>query len=71
MITYPDLGHVFYPSSQWHTSLGPIPQYVLADLYAWLEAHSGISHPYVTPATNNMTSLSTDTGSNSSSSKSR
>jgi hypothetical protein len=47
MITYPDLGHVFYPSSQWHTSLGPIPQYVLADLYAWLEAHSGISHSYV------------------------
>ena len=47
MITYPDLGHVFYPSSQWHTSLGPIPQYVLADLYAWLEAHSGISHPYI------------------------
>ena len=41
MITYPNLGHVFYPSSRWQTSDGPIPQYVLADLYAWLEAHSG------------------------------
>ncbi|MGA6923704.1 MAG: alpha/beta fold hydrolase [Nitrososphaeraceae archaeon] len=40
LITYPNLGHVFYPSSQWQTSDGPIPQYVLADLYAWLEAHS-------------------------------
>jgi uncharacterized protein len=46
IITYPDLGHVFYPSSRWHTSLGPIQQYVLADLYSWLEAHSGITnHP--------------------------
>jgi pimeloyl-ACP methyl ester carboxylesterase len=44
LITYPDLGHVFYPSSQWHTSLGPIPQYVLTDLYAWLEAHSGFTN---------------------------
>ena len=44
LITYPNLGHVFYPSSQWHTSLGPIPQYVLADLYAWLEAHSGFTN---------------------------
>jgi uncharacterized protein len=44
LITYPDLGHVFYPSSQWHTSLGPIPQYVLADIYSWLEAHSGFTN---------------------------
>jgi hypothetical protein len=44
LITYPDLGHVFYPTSQWHTSLGPIPQYVFADLYAWLEAHSGFTN---------------------------
>jgi predicted esterase len=42
LITYPNLGHVFYPSSQWSTGIGPIEQYVLADLYAWLEAHSGI-----------------------------
>ena len=44
LITYPNLGHVFYPSSQWHTGLRPIPQYVLADLYAWLEAHSGFTN---------------------------
>src|SRR5262249_5633838 len=42
LITYPDLGHHFYPSSQWITESGPIPDYVLADLYAWLEAHSDI-----------------------------
>jgi uncharacterized protein len=44
LITYPDLGHEFYPSSQWLTSQGPIQQYVLADLYSWLEAHSGFTH---------------------------
>ena len=44
LITYPNLGHVFYPSSQWQTSDGPILQYVLADLYAWLEAHSGFTN---------------------------
>ena len=43
LITYPNLGHVFYPSSQWETGIGPIQQYVLGDLYAWLEAHSGFS----------------------------
>ena len=71
LITYPNLGHVFYPSSQWQTSDGPIQQYVLADLYAWLEAHSGLSHSFVTPTAGDMTSISTDTGSNSSSGKSR
>ena len=44
LITYPNLGHDFYPSSQWQTQQGPIPQYVLADLYSWLEAHSGFTH---------------------------
>jgi hypothetical protein len=48
LITYPNLGHVSYPSSQWSTGIGPIQEYVLADLYAWLESHSGLSHPYVT-----------------------
>jgi hypothetical protein len=43
LITYPNLGHVFYPSSQWSTGFGPIQQYVLADIYSWLEAHSGLS----------------------------
>ncbi len=46
LITYPNLGHVFYPSSQWQTEFGPIRQYVLADIYSWLEAHNGF-----TPAT--------------------
>ncbi len=40
LISYPNLGHVFYPSSHWLTGIGPIEPYVLADLYAWLEAHS-------------------------------
>ena len=69
LITYPNLGHVFYPSSQWSTGIGPIQEYVLADLYAWLEAHSGLSHSFVNPTIGNMTLWSTDTGSNSSSSK--
>ena len=43
LITYPDLGHAFYPSSQWQIGLGPIPQYVLRDLYSWLESHSGLT----------------------------
>jgi uncharacterized protein len=43
LITYPNLGHVFYPSSEWQTSLGPIQPYVLADLYSWLESHSGFT----------------------------
>ncbi|MGE3858914.1 MAG: alpha/beta hydrolase family protein [Nitrososphaeraceae archaeon] len=43
IITYPDLGHAFYPSSQWQIALGPIPQYVLRDLYSWLESHSELT----------------------------
>lgn len=43
LITDPNLGHVLYPSSKWFTKLGPIQQYVLADLYSWLEAHSGFT----------------------------
>ena len=54
LITYPNLGHVFYPSPQWFTEIGPIEPYVLADLYAWLEVHSGLSHSYVTPASGNV-----------------
>ena len=44
LITYPNLGHVFYPSSQWFTEIGSIEPYFLADLYAWLEAHSGFTN---------------------------
>jgi hypothetical protein len=54
LITYPDLGHAFYPSSHWQIGLGPIPQYVLRDLYSWLESHSGF-----TPITTSIPSLST------------
>ena len=39
MITYPDLGHEFYPASQWGTEFGPIQKYVLADIYSRLESH--------------------------------
>jgi uncharacterized protein len=49
LITYPNLGHQFYPSSQWSTANGPIQQYVLADLYSWLAAHSGFTN-HVTDA---------------------
>ena len=40
LITYPDLGHLFY---QWQIGIGPIQQYVLRDLYSWLEAHNGFT----------------------------
>jgi uncharacterized protein len=43
LITYPNLGHEFYPSSQWKSQHGPIQQYVLADLYSWLESHNGFT----------------------------
>ena len=74
LITYPNLGHVFYPSSQWSTGFGPIQRYVLADIYSWLEAHSGLSHSYVITTTAstmgaNTSSLNTNTTSASSSSR--
>jgi uncharacterized protein len=51
LITYPNLGHQFYPSSQWETRNGPIQQYVLADIYSYLESHSGLSHSFAPTAT--------------------
>jgi pimeloyl-ACP methyl ester carboxylesterase len=36
LITYPDLGHVFSPSSRWLTAFGPMEQNVLEDLFGWL-----------------------------------
>ena len=36
LIAYPDLGHLFYPSSQWLTAVGPMKQKVLEDLFGWL-----------------------------------
>ncbi len=63
LITYPNLGHAFYPSSQWTTGIGPIQQYVLADLYSWLEAHSGFTNHAAAaarlPATSMLSSNST------------
>jgi len=74
LITYPNLGHFFYPSSQWFAGIGSFEQYVLADIYAWLEAHSGLSHSYVTPTATstigaNTSSLNSNTTFSSSSSK--
>ena len=43
LIAYPNFGHLFYPSSRWITGVGPIQQYVLRDLYSWLESHSGLT----------------------------
>jgi uncharacterized protein len=61
LITYPNLGHLFYPSSQWSTGFGPIQQNVLADLYSWLEAHSGLSHSYVSTTTASTVGANTST----------
>jgi pimeloyl-ACP methyl ester carboxylesterase len=64
LITYLNLGHFFYPSSQWFTGIGPFEQYVLADIYAWLEAHSGLSRSSVTTTSTtgaNTSSLNTNT----------
>jgi uncharacterized protein len=61
LITYPNLGHVFYPSSQWSTGIGPIQQYVLADIYAWLESHSGFTRiPTSIPSSDSTLSSSTN-----------
>jgi uncharacterized protein len=40
LITYPNLGHLFSPSSQWFTEFGPMEQYVLSDLHRWLSDHT-------------------------------
>ncbi len=37
LITYPGLGHTFYPADGWIQPLGPMQDRVLADLHAWLE----------------------------------
>jgi uncharacterized protein len=73
LITYPGLGHDLSPAIGESTGsamyglqkVGPIEDYVLADLYAWLEAHSGISHSVATttasPVGANTSSLNTST----------
>ena len=40
LITYPDLGHLFSPSSRWFTEFGPMEQQVLSDLHRWLSDHT-------------------------------
>jgi alpha-beta hydrolase superfamily lysophospholipase len=56
LITYPNLGHAFYTSSYYVFEAGPIQPYVLADLYAWLESHSGFTHtPASMPSSSNST----------------
>jgi hypothetical protein len=78
LITYPGLGHDLSPAIEDFPGSGmyglqkpgPIEDYGLADLYSWLEAHSGLSHSFATSTTGNMTLRSTDTRSNSSSGKS-
>jgi uncharacterized protein len=65
LITYPNLGHLFYSSSRWMTTYGPIQQYVIADIYSWLEAHSGLSDSFFKPTnaftnTANTSSLNTN-----------
>jgi uncharacterized protein len=47
LITYPNLGHQFYPSSQWSRGTGVgIEQHVLADIYSlfWLCYHGMLFH---------------------------
>jgi uncharacterized protein len=64
LITYPGLGHGLspaigvYPGSSMYglQASGPIEPYILADLYAWLEAHSGFtSIPVVMSSSNSTT----------------
>lgn len=37
LITYPGLGHYFYPEDYYGIAMGPIQEYVLSDLTAWLK----------------------------------
>ncbi len=37
LITYPGLGHYFYPEDYWGIAMGPTQEYVLQDLEAWLK----------------------------------
>ncbi|MCW3991694.1 MAG: hypothetical protein NWE79_03225, partial [Candidatus Bathyarchaeota archaeon] len=37
LITYTGLGHYFYPEDYWSIAMGPMQDYVLQDLEAWLK----------------------------------
>ena len=41
LITYPNLGHSLFPSSEWIAQSGPIEDYVLQDMFEWLPSPSG------------------------------
>jgi uncharacterized protein len=52
LITYPGLGHQLSPSigyfpgsAMFLQKVVPTEEYALADLFSWLESHSGLSHP--------------------------
>lgn len=36
LITYPGVGHSFYPTEGWSQPLGPVGENVLSDMYSWL-----------------------------------
>jgi pimeloyl-ACP methyl ester carboxylesterase len=61
IIVYPGLGHIFVPSNQWITSHGQWEEYVLADLYAWLESHSGFAQITKPISSSNVSSTSPTT----------
>jgi uncharacterized protein len=73
LITYPNLGHHFYPENYWQTGVPavpePISEYVLADLYSWLEAHSGFTPSYGSTLMANSSNSSTNVTPSSSSGK--
>jgi hypothetical protein len=56
LIAYPDLGHYFYPEDYWGIVMGPIQDYVLSDLAAWLKDPTRIP-PTIPILTNNLTTL--------------
>jgi hypothetical protein len=37
LITYPGLGHYFYPEDYWSIAMGPMQDHVLQELEAWLK----------------------------------
>ncbi len=39
-IIYPGLGHLFYPSPKLFPQVGPLPEYVLHDIFSWLLNHT-------------------------------
>lgn len=46
LITYPNLGHTFYPVDGWTQYLGPIEEYVLLDMSLWLKDNARIRTNY-------------------------